>query len=145
LLDNMQGHLRSILHRTDRILMANSIEGRVPFLENNLFDFALNLPLAAKIQGTTGKKILKAVARKHLPSSIVDRPKMGFPVPWERYIPEKPALIENGFVSEWTGLNRDQLHAFHSGDPVLRFRLIALEVWGRIFFFGEKHGSIRVR
>ena len=145
LLDNMQGHLRSILHRTDRILMANSIEGRVPFLENSLFDFALNLPLAAKIQGTTGKKILKAVARKHLPSSIVDRPKMGFPVPWERYLPEKPSIIENGFVSEWTGLNRDQLHAFHSGDPVLRFRLIALEVWGRIFMFGEKHGSIRVR
>ncbi len=145
LLENLQGHLRSILHRTDRILMANSIEGRVPFLENNIFDFALNLPLAAKIQGSQGKKVLKNVARKYLPGSIVDRPKMGFPVPWERYLPERPDILENGFISEWTGLNSEQLNAFHSGDSVLRFRLIALEVWGRIFAFGENPASIRVR
>ncbi len=144
LLDNLRGHLRSILHRTDRVLMANSIEGRVPFLENSLMEFALNLPLQAKIRGRKGKALLKAVARRHLPASIIDRPKMGFPVPWERYLPEHPRILTDGFVSEWTRLTPEQISAFHGGDPALRFRLIAIEVWGRIFAFGEKPASIRV-
>jgi asparagine synthase (glutamine-hydrolysing) len=145
MLDNMQGHLGTILHRTDRILMAHSIEGRVPFLENSLFEYGLNLPLEAKIHRGRGKVLLKALARKHLPADIVDRPKAGFPVPWERYLPAKPLLIEDGFLSEWTGLNARQLHAFHEGDPALRFRLMALEIWGRLFAFGETPASIKVR
>lgn len=144
MLDNLQGHLRSILHRTDRILMANSIEGRVPFLENSLLDFGLNLPLSAKLRGNKGKFLLKEVARKYLPAFIINRPKMGFPVPWERSLPQKPEILENGFVAHWTGLNTEQLQTFHLGDPLLRFRLIALEVWGRIFVFDETPDSIRV-
>jgi asparagine synthase (glutamine-hydrolysing) len=143
--DNLRGHLRTILHRTDRILMAHSIEGRVPFLENDLFEFGLNLPLRAKIQGRRGKVLLKEVARERLPASLVDRPKMGFPVPWERYLPEKPSFLENGFVAEWTQLTPAQLHAFHEGDPQLLFRLVALEIWGRLFVFGEKPDAIRVQ
>jgi asparagine synthase (glutamine-hydrolysing) len=70
---------------------------------------------------------------------------MGFPVPWERYLPENPSFLENGFVAESTQLNAAQLHAFHEGDPQLLFRLVALEIWGRLFVLGEKPGDIRVR
>jgi hypothetical protein len=48
-------------------------------------------------------------------------------------------------VAECTQLNAAQLRAFHEGDPPLLFRLVALEIWGRLFVFGEKPGAIRVR
>lgn len=144
LMDNLGGHLRSLLHRTDRILMANSIEGRVPFLENAMLDFAVNLPLRAKLLRSEGKWLLRQLARKYLPQSIIDRPKMGFPIPWEKYLPDRPQILRNGFVAEWSGLNPEQLHAFYQGDPMLHFRLLAIEIWGRIFVQGEKPTSIKV-
>ena len=41
----MRYHLQPLLHRLDRMLMHHSVEGRVPFLENDVMQFALNLPL----------------------------------------------------------------------------------------------------
>ncbi len=70
-----------ILTKTDRAAMATSLELRSPFLARAVAELALGLPAEHKLQGTTTKAVLKHVARRYLPSSIVDRPKHGFALP----------------------------------------------------------------
>src|SRR5438874_803071 len=48
-----------ILVKLDRVTMATSLEGRVPFLDHRLVEFAWSLPLTMKVRGTTGKRILR--------------------------------------------------------------------------------------
>jgi len=61
--------------------MAHSIESRVPLLDNNVVDFALTLPAAMKIRDGRRKHVLKEVASRFLPASLIDRRKQGFAVP----------------------------------------------------------------
>jgi asparagine synthase (glutamine-hydrolysing) len=144
MLCNLRVMMQPLLHRLDRVLMRYSIEGRVPFLENGIFDFALNLALRHKIRGRTGKHALKQVAMRYLPSEIVNRRKMGFTVPWHSYAPSFPAILNDGFLSEWTRLSRRDLVAWCENDPGQLYKLIAIEVWGRIFVHRESWQSIRV-
>ncbi len=70
-----------LLLRGDKLTMANSLEARVPLLDHKLVDFAASLPPALKLRGKTRKYLLRQVARKYLPSSIINRKKQGFPIP----------------------------------------------------------------
>jgi asparagine synthase (glutamine-hydrolysing) len=75
-----------LLLRGDKLTMANSLEARVPFLDHKVVEFAAQLPPNLKLRGTTGKYLLKQVARKLLPPQIIDRPKQGFPIPIDRWL-----------------------------------------------------------
>lgn len=70
-----------ILTKVDRASMYNSLEVRAPFLDRDLAEFALKLPFRWKLDGMCTKKILKDVARRHLPAHLVDRKKHGFALP----------------------------------------------------------------
>ena len=61
--------------------MATSIEARVPFLDNEVIDFARSLPLAYRQTLRSRKRVLKQVALRYLPAEIVHRKKSGFGVP----------------------------------------------------------------
>jgi len=88
----------------DKLSMAHSLETRVPFMDNDLVDFAMSCPLSLKlnkfseirkvnendltssesknfIRSTEGKLILRTMMRKYIPSSIVDGEKKGFSAP----------------------------------------------------------------
>lgn len=65
----------------DRPMMANAVEGRFPFLDHRVVSFASRLPPDAKLRGLREKHILKQVARGHVPSSIIDRPKQPYRAP----------------------------------------------------------------
>lgn len=71
----------NLLESLDRMTMAASVEARPPFLDRELVELAFRLPSSQKIRGGASKWILREVARRHLPSQIVDRPKVGFRVP----------------------------------------------------------------
>lgn len=144
MLCNLRVMMQPLLHRLDRVLMLHSIEGRVPFLENGLFEFALNLALRHKIRGGDGKHALKRVAATYLPRQIVRRPKMPFTVPWLTYTSRMPAILRDGFVSEWTRLSKKDLAAWCESDPGQLYKLIAVEVWGRIFVHRESWKSVHV-
>ncbi|MBP6442607.1 MAG: asparagine synthase (glutamine-hydrolyzing) [Gemmatimonadales bacterium] len=79
-------YLPSILRRTDRMSMAVGLEMRVPYLDDRLIEFGLNLPTRHQVSFRDVKRLLKAVARRYLPASIVDRPKMGFPLPIQAWL-----------------------------------------------------------
>ena len=71
--------------RVDCMTMAWGLEARVPFLDHELVELAGRLPVADKLRDG-GKGVLKAIARRHLPVEVVDRPKGYFPVPILKYI-----------------------------------------------------------
>ncbi len=69
------------LNYTDKMSMAASVEVRVPFLDNDLVDFAFSLPSSLKVRGLQGKYILKRALEGVLPRDIITRPKTGFAAP----------------------------------------------------------------
>ena len=70
-----------LLPKVDRMSMAVSLEVRVPYLDEDLADYVLALPGSQKIHGTKGKAVLRRVAKRLLPASVLNRPKQGFDVP----------------------------------------------------------------
>jgi asparagine synthase (glutamine-hydrolysing) len=70
-----------LLLKADKMTMANALELRVPFLDYRLVELAATLPDRLKIQGRTGKVILRRIMRGMIPDEILNRPKKGFPVP----------------------------------------------------------------
>ncbi|MCW1960317.1 MAG: asparagine synthase (glutamine-hydrolyzing) [Mycobacterium sp.] len=75
----------NLLERGDRMSMAASLETRPPFLDYRLVELAFDLPSSVKTRGRTTKWVLKEVARRYLPDDVVDRPKIGFKVPLDRW------------------------------------------------------------
>ncbi len=71
-----------LLRDTDQMSMAIPIEGRLPFLDNDLIEYVLRVPDAVK-NPLTPKKLLVDSVGDLLPSEIVNRPKMGFVLPWD--------------------------------------------------------------
>lgn len=69
------------LAKVDRVSMAHSLEVRVPLIDHRLVEFSWRLPHRLKIQGGTGKWLLRRVLHRHVPAALVERPKQGFSVP----------------------------------------------------------------
>ena len=70
-----------LLVKVDRMTMAHSLEGRSPFLDHTLMEFAAGLPARQKMRGTRLKLLLKELGKQWLPKEILTRPKQGFGVP----------------------------------------------------------------
>ena len=75
----MSGYILS--SQGDRMTMANSIEGRFPFLDHRLVEFASRLPPRLKMAGLDEKHILKTATRHLVPESIRQRPKQPYRAP----------------------------------------------------------------
>lgn len=71
--------------RVDNMTMAWGLEARVPFLDHELVELAAQIPPALKLK-ENGKYPLKAISRRLLPASVIDRPKGYFPVPALKYV-----------------------------------------------------------
>lgn len=70
----------------DRSTMANSLEVRVPFLDNDLVDYVLALPAQTKLKGGRLKYLLKTALKGILPGDILYGPKTGFGVPFGTWL-----------------------------------------------------------
>ncbi len=69
------------LSKSDRISMAHGLELRVPFLDDHLVDFALQLPVGDKLRGKVGKALIRQALAGLVPEFVLHRKKAGFPVP----------------------------------------------------------------
>jgi asparagine synthase (glutamine-hydrolysing) len=75
-----------ILVKADKMTMANSLELRVPFLDTEVFRVASQIPLAEKITNQTTKHALRRALRDIVPPHVLNRRKLGFPVPIRHWL-----------------------------------------------------------
>lgn len=142
--------VEDLLMKADRMSMANSLELRTPFLDYRLVEWAAKGPIAAKVgPGPDGKletkRALRRFARSRLPVEIIERSKMGFPVPLYEWVANglKPwayDLLDSSDTQVTTWLDpqavRQELAAGTSERGTLAERhllwdLLILELWSR--------------
>jgi asparagine synthase (glutamine-hydrolysing) len=102
---DLHTYLLELLMKQDQMSMAASIESRVPFLDDHVVDYVAALPGHFKVRGWQTKAVLRSAVADLIPSAILTRPKMGFPVPFGRWPAARfPRWSTN---SSWaTGLSR---------------------------------------
>jgi len=133
-----------LLVKADKMTMANSVELRVPFLDHKVLEFAARLPESAKIRGLTTKRILKRAFEGRIPQAILNRPKTGFPVPYESWfrgelraplwdLLQDRKTRERGYFepSRVDMLLNDSTRNGGSASEI--FSLVTLELWHRKF------------
>lgn len=91
-----------ILLKADKMSMANSLEVRVPFLDQKVFEVARHLPTRFRVTRKQTKYALRLAARKHLPERVAAKKKLGFPVPIRIWLREDSYYqrVKDAFLSE---------------------------------------------
>ncbi|MGD2119010.1 MAG: asparagine synthase (glutamine-hydrolyzing) [Chromatiales bacterium] len=74
------------LQKTDVASMAFSLEARAPILAREVIEWGMRLPVNWKLRGSTNKYLLRKLAYRYVPRSIMDRPKRGFGVPIDNWL-----------------------------------------------------------
>jgi asparagine synthase (glutamine-hydrolysing) len=133
-----------LLLKADKMTMANSVELRVPLLDHRLLEFAASLPSNFKVRGFTTKYIAKRVLNRRVPREILDRRKVGFPVPYESWLRSEmkdwlwALLLDQEAVAR--GYFKKQAVEYllsenaRSGNYSKElFSLAVLELWHRVF------------
>lgn len=132
------------LHYVDRMCMANGVEGRVPFLDHRIVEFAFNLPLNHKISnlGKT-KVILKDTYKNLLPSGLMNRRKAGFGMPLRSIFSNKEKvyeLLDREFFSSFSLFSTDNIDLLISNhvsgkedNAAIIYSLISFQEWYKLF------------
>ena len=89
-----------ILVKVDRATMSASLEGREPLLDHRLIEYAAQLPISFKYDGTNRKKILKDIVHKYVPKDLMERPKTGFSLPIYSWLKGDLLSLLNDLLSE---------------------------------------------
>ena len=142
---DIEGYLPlDILTKVDRMIMAHSIETRVPLLDHKLVEFAATIPPEMNLRNGTTKYVLKQAMRGILPDRIIDRKKQGFAVPlgfWFRgKLGDYVRTLLLGESSRRRGIFNTnyiegliQRHEKGQDLDLQVWTLISFELWARVF------------
>ncbi|MCO6008535.1 asparagine synthase (glutamine-hydrolyzing) [Actinoallomurus purpureus] len=133
-----------LLVKVDIATMANSLEARSPFLDQDLMEWAAGLPARLKVRSGTTKYLLKKAVAEWLPPALVTRPKMGFGVPLARWLRTELSGLSWDVLTDDTARSRglfrpeavrELLRRHENGqDHANRiWALIQFELWCRVF------------
>ncbi|MDQ3846051.1 MAG: asparagine synthase C-terminal domain-containing protein, partial [Bacteroidota bacterium] len=89
-----------ILQKVDRATMSVSLEGREPFLDQHIIEWAAQLPSEYKYFQGKKKYILKQIVHKYIPQQLMERPKMGFSIPVESWLGNELKELVLEFLSD---------------------------------------------
>ncbi|ANE52465.1 asparagine synthase (glutamine-hydrolyzing) [Flavisolibacter tropicus] len=89
-----------ILQKVDRATMSTSLEGREPFLDQHIIEWAAQLPSDYKYHQGQKKYILKQIVHKYIPQEVMERPKMGFAIPVESWLTNELKELVQYYLSE---------------------------------------------
>lgn len=134
----MAGYLLS--SQGDRVAMAHSIEGRFPFLDHRLIEFANRLPPRWKIKGLTEKYILRRALADLLPADIVQRTKQPYRAP------DSASFISDGTPLAYVAdcLSPEAVREAGYFDPDAVARLLAKAQAGRITGFADNQAFVGI-
>jgi asparagine synthase (glutamine-hydrolysing) len=134
-----------LLVKVDIATMAHGLEARSPFVDHEVMEFCARLPSEFKLRGQVKKYLLKQAATRYLPASIIDRPKMGFGVPLDRWFRHElqdlardtllgPPASERGYfrLDVVRRLLDEHVAGTHHRHYQL-WNLLVLELWHRAF------------
>jgi len=130
-----------ILQKVDRASMTASLEGREPFLDHRVIEWAAQLPDHYKYYKGSKKYILKEIVHQYIPKKLMDRPKMGFAIPIENwlmfdlkdkvlYYLDDKKIIEQGILN--VDFIREIKSNFYSGKKELANKLwyiLMFQMW----------------
>ena len=137
----------NLLVKADRMLMAWSLEGRVPFVDHRVVEFGLSLPDELKIEGKQGKIFLKRWASRFIPGDHLWQKKRGFKVPvgeWLRgdYLARVARCLSHSpAINEWfqpAGVGQLIERQHQRGDVTKNvFALVQFAIWHKLFIEGD--------
>jgi asparagine synthase (glutamine-hydrolysing) len=142
-------YLHELLMKQDQMSMAASLESRVPFLDHKLVEFTVKLPQRLKLRrGWTTKYVLRRAMKNVLPREILQRKKMGFPVPIGRWFREEFHWVIDDYVLGSRAMERRIFNPDFVRDLVQRHQagqnhserlwaLVNFEMWQRRFIDGD--------
>ncbi|HEX8331216.1 MAG TPA: asparagine synthase (glutamine-hydrolyzing) [Segetibacter sp.] len=89
-----------ILQKVDRATMSVSLEGREPFLDQHIIEWAAKLPSEFKYYNGQKKFVIKRIVHQYIPKELMDRPKMGFGIPVENWLCDELKDLVREYLSE---------------------------------------------
>ena len=89
-----------IMQKVDRATMSFGLEGREPFLDHRIIEFAAALPVSYKYHNGVKKHILKTITHRHIPKELLNRPKKGFGIPVGKWLQSELRPMVDCYFSE---------------------------------------------
>jgi asparagine synthase (glutamine-hydrolysing) len=130
-----------ILQKVDRATMTASLEGREPFLDHRVIEYAAQLPDDFKYHNGIKKHIVREIVHNFIPKEKMDRPKMGFAIPLAAWMNNELKDMVNSYINEksikeqglfnWEAVSRLKT-AFFSGKSEYDFKLwylLMFQMW----------------
>jgi asparagine synthase (glutamine-hydrolysing) len=143
-------HLVELLMKQDQMSMAASLESRVPYLDHQLVEQAMQIPGGQRMRRWQTKVVLREALRDLVPQAVLTRPKMGFPVPFGSWM--RGAFRST--LAEYVLSDRAMDRKFFQPDTIRRlvdehvcgtrshadrlWLLVNLELWQRMAVDGEE-------
>ncbi len=130
-----------LLTKLDRATMGVSLEGREPFLDHQLLEYAAMLPNSFKYKNRKSKYILRKILYRHVPAGLIDRPKQGFGVPvfswfndklkglYLEYLNEDRIRREGVFDTEYVGTLLKRYFSGKDTDPCKLWHIFSFQLW----------------
>lgn len=143
MLCDVREYLEHLLNREDKHSMQTSVECRVPLLDPALIDFAVNLPYDRKVRRSEGKWVLKKVAERYIPKSVIYRQKRGFNLPGKQYLSLREEFFRGGFWETEFGFNPARVaHLAPRSEGGFWYAFPITEIWARLMLDGESRSSV---
>jgi asparagine synthase (glutamine-hydrolysing) len=137
-----------LLTRVDKMLMAKGVEGREPFLDQHMVEFALQLPPRLKRRGPEGKVLLRRAVSGLLPAPILERRKQGFSTPVPEWLrgelgrrlrpfSQRSAFADSGLVDQCAVSTMWDLHLAGADWAPQLWQLSMLALWHATWIEGN--------
>jgi asparagine synthase (glutamine-hydrolysing) len=146
-----------ILVKVDRSAMSLGLETRAPMLDHRVVEYAWSLPLNQKYRSGKGKWLLRELLYRHVPKTLIDRPKQGFSIPlgqwlrgplrqWAEELLSMEALNRTGYLNaERVRQTWDQHLSGRHNWPNLLWNVLMFQAWYAEIHQGKSRGEQRMR
>ncbi len=145
-------YMRGLLNRADSMSMLAGIEVRVPYVDPEIIEFANKLSFNNKVSLFQTKRLLAKVAKKYVPHEIINRSKIGFPIPLSQWMCQNQGMGKLKYIlcddrsKERNIYNIDVLNTIFKNPSMVEryaqnliFPLLSHELWIRTFIEGTPY------